>query len=189
MVVWDFFHQQYFCWWVSHRLSPSLSLGLLAKHFLDTCSGKQPGKLLFTFLGGAVSSSPLPPQKARIVTIFTKTSCFQSHPDSGWTLKKNNSKITIDSGQITMFHQPRFSWNKGNSLPFGVRSCEVAIIWPGIDLQENFDSHQNACFSLMDDPYKPYCCFFYTPLDLQLKKKVQSFRKKRSCNFEDSGVL
>ena len=37
------------------------------------------------------------------------------------------------SGQIIIFHQPRFSWNKGNSLtkpPFGVRSCEVAIIWP-----------------------------------------------------------
>ena len=37
------------------------------------------------------------------------------------------------SGQIIIFHQPRFPWNKGNSLtkpPFGVRSCEVAIIWP-----------------------------------------------------------
>ena len=30
-----------------------------------------------------------------------------------------------------MFHQPRFPWNKGFSRtkPFGVRSCEVAIIW------------------------------------------------------------
>ena len=37
------------------------------------------------------------------------------------------------SGQIIIFHQPRFPWNKGNSLtkpPFGVRSREVAIIWP-----------------------------------------------------------
>ncbi len=37
------------------------------------------------------------------------------------------------SGQIIIFHQPRFPWNKGISLtkpPFGVRSCEVAIIWP-----------------------------------------------------------
>ena len=36
------------------------------------------------------------------------------------------------SGQNTIFHQPRFSWNKGISLtkpPFGVISCEVAIIW------------------------------------------------------------
>ena len=36
------------------------------------------------------------------------------------------------SGQIIMFHQPRFPWNKGMCLtkpPFGVRSCEVAIIW------------------------------------------------------------
>ena len=39
------------------------------------------------------------------------------------------------SGQIIIFHQPRFPWNKGISLtkpPFGVRSCEVAIIWPDI---------------------------------------------------------
>ena len=37
------------------------------------------------------------------------------------------------SGQIIIFHQPRFPWNKGISLTkplFGVRSCEVAIIWP-----------------------------------------------------------
>ncbi len=37
------------------------------------------------------------------------------------------------SGQIIIFHQPGFPWNKGISLtkpPFGVRSCEVAIIWP-----------------------------------------------------------
>ena len=40
---------------------------------------------------------------------------------------------TQKSGQIIIFHQPRFPWNKGISLtkpPFGVRSCEVAIIWP-----------------------------------------------------------
>ena len=33
------------------------------------------------------------------------------------------------SGQIKIYHQPRFPWNKGISLPqlhFGVRSCEVA---------------------------------------------------------------
>ena len=37
------------------------------------------------------------------------------------------------SGQIIIFHQPRFPWNMEISLtkpPFGVRSCEVAIIWP-----------------------------------------------------------
>ena len=39
------------------------------------------------------------------------------------------------SGQIIIFHQPRFPWNKGiflPQLPFGVRSCEVAIIWPDV---------------------------------------------------------
>ena len=41
------------------------------------------------------------------------------------------SNRCIPSGQIIIFHQPRFPWNKGISLskpPFGVRSCEVAII-------------------------------------------------------------
>ncbi len=41
--------------------------------------------------------------------------------------------LVYQSGQIIIFHQPRFHWNKGISLtkpPFGVRSCEVAIIWP-----------------------------------------------------------
>ncbi len=41
------------------------------------------------------------------------------------------------SSQIIIFHQPRFPWNTGISLtkpPFGVRSCEVAIIWPDDDV-------------------------------------------------------
>ena len=45
-------------------------------------------------------------------------------------MRKNPTHPTY-SGQITIFHQPRFPWNKGISLtkpPFGVRSCEVAII-------------------------------------------------------------
>ena len=40
-------------------------------------------------------------------------------------------KDTWPNGMI--FHQPRFLWSKGISLatpPFGVRSCEVTIIWP-----------------------------------------------------------
>ena len=39
------------------------------------------------------------------------------------------------SGQFIIFHQPGFPWNKGISLtkpPFGVRSCDVAIIWPDL---------------------------------------------------------
>ena len=40
----------------------------------------------------------------------------------------------VESGQIIIFHQPGYYWNKGISLtkpPFRVRSCEVVIIWPG----------------------------------------------------------
>ena len=46
---------------------------------------------------------------------------------------KQEVTLNKDTGQIIIFHQPRFPWNKGISLtklPFGVRSCEVAIIWP-----------------------------------------------------------
>ena len=40
---------------------------------------------------------------------------------------------TNHSGQIIIFHPPKYPWNIGISLPqlhFGLRSCEVAIIWP-----------------------------------------------------------
>ena len=46
-----------------------------------------------------------------------------------WPFQKENNQ----SVQIIIFHQHGIPWNKGNSLPkppFGVRSCEVAIIWP-----------------------------------------------------------
>ena len=49
------------------------------------------------------------------------------------------NQIHYLSGQIIIFHQPRFPWNKGFSLPqlpFRVRSFEVAIIWP--DLYQKF---------------------------------------------------
>ncbi len=60
------------------------------------------------------------------------------------------------SGQIIIFHQPRFPWNKGISptkLPFGVRSCEVAIIWPDISTiiwkhPENWKHHQKNLTTL-----------------------------------------
>ena len=52
-----------------------------------------------------------------------------------------------------IFHHPRFPWNKGISLtkpPFGVRSCEVAIIWP--DLMISFLLEESPRPSL-----KPSC--------------------------------
>ena len=52
------------------------------------------------------------------------------------TIKPRSRKNHV-SGEIIIFHQPRFPWNKRISLtkpPFGVRSCEVAIIWPDVSL-------------------------------------------------------
>ncbi len=64
----------------------------------------------------------------------------QTSPVKSWYTKlkhgglKRNSCVMNISGQIIIFHQPRFPWNKGNSHPKppfgGNRSSEVAIIWP-----------------------------------------------------------
>ena len=49
-----------------------------------------------------------------------------------YQIESSNFMFTTQSCQIKIFQQPRFHCNKGISLsqlPFGVRSCEVAIIW------------------------------------------------------------
>ncbi len=66
----------------------------------------------------------VPKRKTNVVILFNWSCVYRKN--IWW------SKL---SGQIIIFHQPRFSWNKGISLtkpPFGVRSCEVAIIWPEV---------------------------------------------------------
>ena len=64
----------------------------------------------------------------------SKNPTNSSHLKNRPKLPQNETrKSTNHSGQIIIFHQPRFPWNKEISLnkpPFGVRSGEVAIIWP-----------------------------------------------------------
>ena len=63
------------------------------------------------------------------------------------------------SGQIIIFHQPRFPWNKGISLtkpPFGVRSCEVAIIWPDIYIPTTSSQKEKTSM---------WYVFFFTPIN------------------------
>ena len=62
-----------------------------------------------------------------------------------------NDECLQKSGQIIIFHQPRFPWNKGISLakpPFRVRSCEVAIIWPeksnGRPFLRGYEAHHGS---------------------------------------------
>ena len=54
------------------------------------------------------------------------------HPTKNFYLKN----FIYDLAKLLyIFHQPRFLWNKGSSLPqltFGVRSFEVAIIWSDV---------------------------------------------------------
>ena len=65
-----------------------------------------------------------------------------------WGIKRPWKPCTTIWPNGIIFLQPRFAWNKGMSLtkpPFGVRSCEVAIIWPELwkhplpyDVNSNF---------------------------------------------------
>ena len=67
------------------------------------------------------------------------------------------------SGQIMIFHQPRFPWNKEISLtkpPFEVRSCEVAIICP--DYSSSHSQHRSH------DGYKYLQCPSQTRRYLEL---------------------
>ena len=68
------------------------------------------------------------------VDIFSNLS-FKHHFSRSSPKSELWTKLTSQhrSGQLLIFHQPRFPWNKGNSLTkpqFGVRLCEVAMIWP-----------------------------------------------------------
>ena len=81
--------------------------------------------------------------------------------------KTKHQSFAFLSGQIIIFHQPRFPWNKGISLtkpPFGVRSGEVAIIWP------------DSFASLWDAMSFAFFTFHFVGTsklgDLPLKKKV-----------------
>ncbi len=84
------------------------------------------------FLGIYIWYGPLP------VTVTTRISCLGSGiPINLHFPLLQGGHIQDISGQIIIFHQPRFPWNMDNfpyySLPFGVREpCEVAIIWPDI---------------------------------------------------------
>ena len=60
-----------------------------------------------------------------------KLSWFSLYHPGGSTGTPSKSWTT----PAIIFHQSRFAWNKGMSLPrllFGVASCQAAIIWPDI---------------------------------------------------------
>ena len=67
------------------------------------------------------------------------------------------------SGQIIIFHQPRFPWNEGISLtkpPFEVRSCEVAMIWPEpYQLVQDFVHQRMTCFLSAQRPLEPQVAY------------------------------
>ena len=95
----------------------------------------------------------------------------------------------ILSGQIIIFHQPRFPWNKGNSLsylPFGVRSCEVAIIWP--DPMGSRKTHKKLIpqnFSPHSSPHS-----HHSPLDhrrFSLMHNCGAPRRSPQCRTTASG--
>ena len=88
------------------------------------------------------SENPMPEKNGIVDTFCTQDDAAPwngmaaIHGSIPWNHPFKCPKISATfqySGQIIIFHQPRFPWNKGISLTklhFGVRSCEVAIIWP-----------------------------------------------------------
>ena len=79
-----------------------------------------------------------------------------------WVVGLRCAALKETSGQIILFHQPRFPWNKRNSLsylPFGARSCEVAIIWP--ETWSVITPCLARCpFALKIEGNKTYCTIF-----------------------------
>ncbi len=81
----------------------------------------------------------------------------------------------IISGQIIIFHQSRFPWNKGISLtkpPFGEnRSCEVAIIWP--DYMENIGSSWSTRSHMWQ-----YMCGSRPPIQCHVSRTPQEIHNR-----------
>ena len=100
------------------------------------------------------------------------------------TATKTREYDTNISGQIIIFHQPRFPWNKGISLtkpPFGVRSCEVAIIWTEIYVSQ-IDNNTPPLFFGSTDPH-----LF---IEKNTRKDVQtSLTPTGTCNSTASALL
>ncbi len=62
---------------------------------------------------------------------------------------ESHQNASKQSGQIIIFHQPRFPWNKGNSIPqlhFGGNS----VVWGC----HNFD--QKQCYETYEHAYPPW---------------------------------
>ena len=78
--------------------------------------------------------------------------------------------LNIISGQIIIFHQPRFPWNKGFPLlNHGVRSCEVAKVWP---------DYMYTSFFKVTWNHIPNEGQMFTPKKIHLKKKTQKVTRK-----------
>ncbi len=141
---------QYFAIWLKSEFPEDtmLYLGLYDNNYVG--SGLSLKLMFITSLFVQTCITSLPNQwYSRATTVYTlmtlqtNTNVSQIHwlndephfPLSisrKFVLKKHILLILHWSGQIIILHQPRYPWNKGISLPqlpFGVRLCEVAIIW------------------------------------------------------------
>ena len=67
------------------------------------------------------------------IPFFLRRLAFFKNISGWWSPLSHGFLNDHQSGQIIIVHQPGKIWNKETSptkLPFGVRSCEVVIIWP-----------------------------------------------------------
>ena len=120
-------------------------------------------------------------------------SVHQKDPQMIWTQTTTphespigiQSPCIIGSGQIIIFHQPSFPWNKKVSLtkpPFGVRSCEVAIIWPDWMIGVSFITSEKHSYLGSMKPFSVSVSqtnrFFWVARGGQQKSRQQLRHKK-----------
>ena len=88
-----------------------------------------------TWIIGAISYKPIlmRPRTPIFYSWFLGTNLFPFRFLPTKTLSALTAATPASASHRMIFHQPRFPWNKAIFLtkpPFGVRACEVAIIWP-----------------------------------------------------------
>ena len=82
------------------------------------------------------------------------------------------------------------SWNKGISLtkpPFGVRSCEVAIIWPDICIRTNLSILSNDYSWIPSHVDPDFPCWFARRAIINMKTSM-NIGKALGLNYGTSGV-
>ena len=132
--------------------------------------------LMLTFLVSKSSSHHHPPRCSRRLGGLLHIDLLTAHP--GHTMLGMNS---LSSGQIMIFHQPRFLSNKNMSLtkpPFGAKWVvfSVAIIWPDHGISIYWILHTPGC--------APPCHQWFSSSSLDRHFRTKNSRQTSKPSFQ-----